>query len=130
MSKWKNIKKFKNGHRLWKNTENGKFYIADESADDSRYGHYGTPDETEGGPFCVDPTRPIKTGWETGVGHWMSVPVVCERSGEATTTGGTVSEVLYLAARFGYIIESEDGYTHAVGMAEKMTEEERREAKS
>lgn len=106
--KWKLIRDFSFCHRIWKNTENGQYYLADESGDDRDY--KGTPDDTDDGPIRFDPSRPIQLGYDYGSmrGNYCCVPIILERNGEKSTTGSTMTEMLWLSAKFGYEIVGED----------------------
>jgi len=117
-NKWTKVRKFVASHRLWKNNENGQFYIADESGDGMR-GQIGTPDMTEDGPLRINTMRPIRVSWSKGLGSCISLPVIEEHKDgreEESSTPATVGEMLYLSASFGWPIESEDGFIHSAGM--------------
>ena len=108
-TKWALVRSFRRSGRLWKNTYNGRYALADHSADD-RYGQAGSPDDTDDGPQYVDTRIVMRIKHDVNGVHVATT----DRNERATSVFVDTCAALYLAERFGIPIEIDEGFTYGV----------------
>ena len=108
--KWVLDRSFKRSGRLWRNNENGQYYLADHSGD--RYPAHpcwmGRPDETDDGPLRLDVERSIVQSE-----NFVLVYVI-DDSGDRHSVTVDMGAALYLSERFDIPIRTAEGFTYGV----------------
>jgi hypothetical protein len=105
---WQLLKSIKGCHRFFRDMDNGRIGVADQSADgDAGYGrvYIGWPHKTDDGTLYLDTRRPITFFKKYNSGTHYSIPLQ-HPDGKHTRTVGTKAEADYCVETFGmYMIE-------------------------
>lgn len=105
--KWALVRTFKRSGRLWKNTYNCRYALADHSGDDRFFGP-GTPDDTDDGPQYLDTQSVMRVKSDINGVHIATT----DRDGQATSVFVDTGAAMYLAERFGIPFETDEGFTY------------------